>query len=84
MMMLGGAGNNVGVLLGVGVFVVARTTIYTYKNMLEAYVPFNVVWLDYLLLSVTIIAILMLRPQGILPEKPIRTIKPLIRQNEST
>lgn len=84
MMMLGGAGNNVGVLLGVGVFVIARTTIYTYKNMLEAYVPFNVVWLDYLLLSVTIIAILMLRPQGILPEKPIRTIKPLIRQNEST
>lgn len=84
MMMLGGAGNNIGVLLGVGVFVVARTTIYTYKNVLEEYVPFNVVWLDYFLLSITIIAILMFRPQGILPEKPIRTVKQSPKQNSTT
>lgn len=75
MMMLGGAGNNTGVLLGIGVFVVSRTIIYAYKGVLESIVPFNVVWLDYILLSLTIILVLLLRPQGILPERPIKTFK---------
>jgi len=75
MMMLGGPGNNFGVLIGVFAFVTARVLIFTYKTALEGVVPFNVVWLDYLLLSVSIIAILMLRPRGILPEKPVRTLK---------
>lgn len=75
MMLLGGAGNNFGVLVGVGLFVVLRASIYTYKGVLEGVIPFNVVWLDYMMLGITIIAILLLKPQGLLPEKPIKTIK---------
>lgn len=74
MVLMGGMSNNLGVALGVLAFVTIRQLITFYKYDLAPLVPFNVVWLDFLLLGSSLLAILMLRPQGILPEKPVNTI----------
>jgi len=73
MMMLGGMGNNLGALAGAFAFTLVRYSIIRYKALLESYLPFSVVWLDYLLLGSALLAILAARPQGILPEKPVKT-----------
>lgn len=74
MMILGGAANNMGVMLGTVIFVCVRKLIIYYKAQLEPFVPFQVVWLDFLLLGVTLIIILMYRPEGIIKEKPTFTL----------
>lgn len=73
-MMLGGTGNNVGVLIGVLLFSIIRTTIYTYKTEVAAYTGISPAWLEYILVGLVIIIIPLIRPQGILPEKPAFTI----------
>lgn len=74
MVIVGGAANNRGVLLGTFTFVTTRRVIDFYKSALDPFLPFNVVWLDYLLLGVVLILIQFYRPDGIISEKPIRTI----------
>jgi hypothetical protein len=37
-------------------------------------VPFDVVWLDPLLLGTFLLIILLYRPYGLIPEKPVKTI----------
>ncbi len=69
-MMLGGTGNNLGIVLGTLVFSTFRSLIYAYKTELTTYIPINPNWLEYLLIGVIIILIALFRPQGILPEKP--------------
>ncbi|HDD25503.1 MAG TPA: branched-chain amino acid ABC transporter permease, partial [Acidilobales archaeon] len=73
-MMLGGTGNNVGVLIGVLVFSTVRTLIYSYKGLLTTIIPVNPAWLEYILVGLAIVLIVMFRPQGILPEKPALTL----------
>ena len=75
MLMLGGMANNLGALVGTFIFVVMRYSIIRYKTVFEGILPFNVVWLDYMLLGIALLVVLMLRPQGVLPEKPVRTVK---------
>ncbi|MCS6784479.1 MAG: branched-chain amino acid ABC transporter permease [Candidatus Caldarchaeum sp.] len=70
MVIIGGAGNHRGVLLGTVVFVVLRRTIDTYRYVLEPIIPFSLVWLDRLLFGIALILVLILRPQGILPDRP--------------
>ncbi|MEM0383400.1 MAG: branched-chain amino acid ABC transporter permease [Candidatus Caldarchaeum sp.] len=70
MVIIGGAGNHKGVLLGTAVFIVLRRTIDTYRYVLEPLIPFSLIWLDRLLFGIALIVVLILRPQGILPEKP--------------
>ena len=74
MVILGGAANNVGVAIGTFVFVAIRKFIYYYKEALAPFIPFQVVWLDPLLLGLALILVQMFRPEGILPEKPTTTI----------
>jgi branched-chain amino acid transport system permease protein len=71
---LGGAGNNVGVVAGTFVFTALRRFIDYYKGYLAPFLPFNVVWLDPLLLGVMLILIQMYRPEGIIKEKPTPTL----------
>ncbi|MCS7136918.1 MAG: branched-chain amino acid ABC transporter permease [Candidatus Caldarchaeum sp.] len=70
MVIIGGAGNHRGVLLGTVVFVVLRRSIDTYRYVLEPLIPFSLVWLDRLLFGAALIVVLILRPQGILPDRP--------------
>jgi len=71
---LGGAANNIGVVVGTFAFTSLRRFIDYYKGHLAPYVPFNVVWLDYLLLGMMLILIQMYRPEGIIREKPTPTL----------
>jgi len=73
--MLGGAANNTGVSLGALVFVTVRKFIIFYKGHLAPFIPFDVVWLDMLAMGIVLILILMYKPEGLLPERPIDTIE---------
>ncbi len=71
---LGGSANNMGVVVGTFAFTAFRRFIDYYKEQLAPFVPFNVVWLDLLLLGMMLILIQMYRPEGIIPEKPTPTL----------
>ncbi|MEM4657398.1 MAG: hypothetical protein QXX77_03120 [Candidatus Methanosuratincola sp.] len=75
MVILGGAANNLGVVVGTFVFVAVRKLIVFYKDIFAPFLPFDVVWLDLILLGLALIIILIYKPGGILPEKPIETIR---------
>ena len=75
MILIGGLANNKGVLVGTLIFVLLRKTIIFFKGSFEGYLPFDVIWLDFLLLGMILIVILLYRPQGILVEKPTHTIQ---------
>ncbi len=69
-MMLGGTGNNYGIVLGTLIFSTFRTFIYSYKDVLTEYIPINPNWLEYMLIGAIIVLIALFRPQGIIPERP--------------
>jgi len=75
MILIGGLANNKGVLIGTLIFVTLRKFIIFFKDSFEGFVPFDVIWLDFLLLGVILLAILLYRPQGIFVEKPTPTIQ---------
>jgi branched-chain amino acid transport system permease protein len=75
MVVLGGAGNNLGVVSGVLVFTILRRGLDFFKGYLDPLVPFSVVWIEPMVLGVMLILILMYRPEGMIPEKPISTLK---------
>jgi branched-chain amino acid transport system permease protein len=70
---IGGAANNAGVAAGALIFVAARRVIEFFKDLFT-FLPFDVVWLEYLLLGILLILVLIYRPEGIIPEKPTPTI----------
>ncbi len=73
-MMLGGVGNNLGMLVGVFVFSVIRTLIYAYKTEMTAFIPISPQWFEYILVGLAIILLVLFRPQGLFPEKPALTL----------
>ncbi len=74
MILIGGLANNRGVLAGTLIFVLIRKLIIYFKDSFEDFVPFDVVWLDFLLLGSILLLILLYRPQGIFVEKPTPSI----------
>jgi branched-chain amino acid transport system permease protein len=72
MLIIGGKGNNIGALVGAVIIVIARQLIAIYKHDLELFLPFSVVWLEQMLLGITLIAFMIYRPIGIIPEKPVK------------
>jgi ABC-type branched-subunit amino acid transport system permease subunit len=49
--------------------------------VLEPLIPFSLVWLDRLLFGIALIIVLIVRPQGILPDRPTPAIqKPYLRK----
>ena len=74
MILIGGLANNKGIIVGTFIFVLIRKLIIFFKDSLEGFVPFDVVWLDFLLLGIILLVVLLYRPQGILVEKPTPTI----------
>ncbi|MEM4488917.1 MAG: hypothetical protein QXK88_09035 [Desulfurococcaceae archaeon] len=78
--MLGGVGNNLGVLVGVLIYTIVRTLIILYKSALAVIIPMSPEWLEYILIGMALILITLFRPQGLIPEKPTLT---LARSNTS-
>ena len=75
--LLGGAANNVGVLVGTAV--IAGIEIFMNPSSLEAFgitLPENVSlalpYTKYVLMGLIIVLVLLYRPQGLLPERPLR------------
>ncbi|MDQ1280982.1 MAG: Branched-chain amino acid transporter permease [Thermoproteota archaeon] len=75
MVILGGAANDLGIVSGTFIFVAVRQIISYYREFFEPILPFNIVWLDTLLLGLALLFILIYRPEGLIREKPIKTIK---------
>jgi len=73
MVVFGGMGNNLGVVLGTLVFTALRKLIVFYKYSF-AFLPFDVVWLEYLTLGTILLIILLFRPTGLVKEKPSQTL----------
>ena len=65
MILLGGMGSNRGALVGTFVFVALDKLILYYKYAFVGILPFDVVWLNYLLLGFMTILILIYRPEGL-------------------
>lgn len=74
MLILGGVGNNIGAVVGVVVYYVVQTLLDIYKNSLQAVLHADPTYLAYAIFGIAIILVLMYRPQGIVPEKPVKTI----------
>ena len=71
---LGGAGNNVGVALGTFFFSGIFKGLEQVKFAFQPYIFFDVNWLQDFLLAGLLIAMLLLRPEGIIREKPTPTL----------
>ncbi len=80
MVLLGGKGNNKGVALGVLIYVTIKVLldIYKYNIKYALNLPFDPVWLSYMLFGILMLLILYYKPTGLLPEKPIIT-KPMLK-----
>jgi len=61
-----------GATLGTFIFISFRRLIIFYKHNIEVYVPFQVQWLEQILIGVMLLLIIMFRPQGLLPERPTK------------
>jgi branched-chain amino acid transport system permease protein len=72
MLLLGGIGSNVGTLVGTAAWFTIYDSILYSKFYLQGVLPFDVVWLNYILLGIVVILILIFRPQGLIPERPPR------------
>jgi branched-chain amino acid transport system permease protein len=71
---MGGVASNSGVAIGTFVFIFLLQYIDATKFYLQNVLPFDVTWLEYILFGSLLIAVLLVRPQGILPEKPSHTL----------
>ena len=67
-----------GVVAGVFLFVVVRVLLTTYKWELKSalHLPFEAVWLEYMIFGVLMLLVLIFKPEGLLREKPTMT-KPI-------
>jgi branched-chain amino acid transport system permease protein len=83
MILLGGMGSNRGTLVGTLIFVTIDKLIIYYKFAFVGILPFNIVYLNYLLLGLVTILILIYRPEGIVREvrTPKRRSVPQIEAN---
>lgn len=74
MVILGGAANNLGVAFGVLVFTaVERLTRPSIMSMLGIDLPFDVTYVRYAVVGLVLTLLVMFRPQGLFPERPLRT-----------
>ena len=72
MILIGGMGSNKGTLVGTAVVVTLDKLITYYKYAFVGILPFDIVWLNYLLLGIITLLILIYRPEGIVRQTPQR------------
>ena len=69
MLILGGPGNNAGTFLGCALIIALRRIILVSKWSLEQYLFFPIAYVENILLGVLLIAVIIFRPRGLIPEK---------------
>ena len=72
MLMLGGPGSELGALAGTSSIVIIRRLVSIYKYGIQPFIPFDVVWLDRMALGVVFLIIMLFKPYGLIPEKPLK------------
>lgn len=72
MVILGGVGNNIGVLLG-ALLVESIEAIALFVKSFFGYLPFDPVNIQWIFVGASIIAIVAFKPRGLLEERPIKT-----------
>jgi len=73
MVTIGGRGNPYGPLVGAGVYLLVDRAMVFLKHLVP--VPFDVNYLSYIILGALLILLLMKRPGGIVPERPLLTVR---------
>ncbi len=73
--LLGGVGNNKGVAVGTLTFVTVKILLVIYKHEIMSFLrlPFEAVWLEYMLFGLLMFLVLVYKPEGLIKEKPIIT-----------
>lgn len=69
MLILGGPGNNAGTFLGCALIVAMRRVIIVNKWLLQELFFFPIAYFEAVLLGLLLIAVIMFRPNGLIPEK---------------
>jgi hypothetical protein len=69
MLILGGPGNNAGTFLGCALIIALRRIILISKWSLEQYIFFPIAYVENILLGILLIAVIIFRPRGLIPEK---------------
>ncbi len=72
---IGGAGNNSGIALGTFFFTLILKGLQQEQQNLQPYIFFNANWLQDLLFAGLLLAILLVRPEGIIREKSSFTLR---------
>ncbi len=74
MVILGGVANNYGTIVGAMVVTLMdRLTRASFLNIIGISVPYDITYARYIVTGILLILVLMFRPQGIIPEGPVRT-----------
>ncbi|AHC52638.1 hypothetical protein SUSAZ_10025 [Sulfolobus acidocaldarius SUSAZ] len=76
MLVLGGAGTTLGAVIGTLVYTTLCHLVDIYKQQLGSILNFDPVWLQYILFGLLLTVLLVLRPEGIYPEKNRSLLKP--------
>lgn len=69
MLILGGPGNNAGTFLGAALIIGLRRAIIVSKWTIERFLFFPVSYAENIILGVLLIAVIIFRPRGLIPEK---------------
>lgn len=69
MVIIGGAANNIGTVAGAAVFWTLFEALDIGKYSFSGVIPFQVIWLEYILNGALLIVILRVRPGGLIQEK---------------
>ena len=71
MLMVGGRGSELGAFAGTASIVFIRRIISIYKHGIQYLIPFDVVWLERIALGIAFLLIMLYKPDGLIPEKPL-------------
>jgi len=72
MLMLGGPGNNAGTFIGAALVIFMRRLIIVYKWQLDKFIFFPMAFFENILLGTLLLVVMILRPDGLIPEKLLR------------
>jgi len=72
MLAIGGIGNNAGAFIGCAVVLGVRRLVIASKWQLASLIWYPIVLFEQQLLGLMFLAILIMRPRGLIPERPLR------------
>jgi len=80
MVVLGGRGNPYSPLVGAGIYLLIDRAMIFVKHLLP--IPFDVNYASYVILGALLIVLLIKRPGGLVPERPLLTVKEIVNISE--